>query len=403
MTQPEDFDPVEDIREELAELEAVGRRRQRTVIDSPDGRQIIMCAGPNGGKREKLINWAGNDYLGLATDRRVMNAAARALRSYGAGAGASRLLAGGLRCHRRLEQRLSHWLGVEDVVVTTSGYQANLATLVALAGATEDVIIVDRLAHASTYDGLRLSAGSMLRFGHNDVADLDKKLRMSVAARRKIVCVESVYSMDGDEAPLREIAALCRQHKALLVVDEDHAIGVIGEGGRGLCAELGVQPDVLVGTASKGLGSQGGFIAARSDIIELIVNRGRSFIFSTAPVPSAMGAAVASLDILKADPERPDRLQARCIAIREALCNAGWEVGPGRSAIIPVIIGNEDETLSISQQLREMGHYAPAIRPPTVPAATCRLRLSPSLSHTESDVRRLLAAMAELRASLDNP
>ena len=186
-----------------------------------------------------------------------MNAAARALRSYGAGAGASRLLAGGLRCHRRLEQRLSHWLGVEDVVVTTSGYQANLATLVALAGATEDVIIVDRLAHASTYDGLRLSAGSMLRFGHNDVADLDKKLRMSVAARRKIVCVESVYSMDGDEAPLREIAALCRQHKALLVVDEDHAIGVIGEGGCGLCAELGVQPDVLLAPPQRALVHRG--------------------------------------------------------------------------------------------------------------------------------------------------
>ena len=397
MTQPEDYDPLEDIDNELAELEAVGRRRQRSVIDGPDSRQIVMCSGLNGGTRHKLINWAGNDYLGLATDRRVMNAAARALRTYGAGAGASRLLAGGLRCHRRLEQRLSHWLGVEDVVVTTSGYQANLAALVALAGSTEDVIIVDRLAHASTYDGLRLSAASMLRFAHNDVEDLAKKLQMSVAARRKIVCVESVYSMDGDEAPLREIAALCAAHKALLVVDEDHAIGVLGAGGRGLCAELGVYPDVLVGTASKGLGSQGGFIAGRSSLIELIANRGRSFIFSTAPVPAAMGAAVASLDVLKADPERPDRLQARCVAIRSALRDQGWNVGPGRSAIIPVIIGNEDETLSLSQRLRDAGHYAPAIRPPTVPAATCRLRLSPSLAHTEADVRRLLQAMSGLR------
>ena len=263
-------------------------------------------------------------------------------------------------------------------MVTTSGYQANLAALVALANATEDVIIVDRLAHASTYDGIRLSAASMLRFVHNDVQDLAKKLDMSVAARRKIVCVESVYSMDGDEAPLREIAALCTQHKALLVVDEDHAIGVLGKGGRGLCAELGVQPDVLVGTASKGLGSQGGFIAGRSAIVELIVNRGRSFIFSTAPVPAAMGAAVASLDVLKTDPERPQRLQARCIALREALRQQGWQVGPGRSAIIPVIIGDEATTLKLSQRLRAAGHYAPAIRPPTVPAATCRLRLSPS-------------------------
>ena len=397
MTAPHGGDPYQEIADELAELVAIGRRRQRTVIDGPDSRQIIFCAGANGGKRSKLINWAGNDYLGLATDRRVINAGARALRSYGAGAGASRLLAGGLRCHRRLEQRLSQWLGVEDVLVTTTGYQANLAVLVALANSTEDVIIVDRLAHASTYDGIRLSAGSMLRFAHNDVQDLAKKLHMSVAARRKIVCVESVYSMDGDEAPLREIAALCKEHGALLVVDEDHAIGVLGPSGRGLCAELDLMPDVLVGTCSKGLGAQGGFIAARSDIIELIVNRGRSFIFSTAPVPAAMGAAVASLDVLKREPQRPAQLVNRCNAIRAALRDQGWSVGAGRGAIIPIIIGDEEATLALSAGLRAAGHYAPAIRPPTVPAATCRLRLTPSISHTEADVRRLLRSMEALK------
>jgi 8-amino-7-oxononanoate synthase len=380
---------------ELAELEAGGRLRQRPVIDGPDDRVVIMRVD---GTRRKLHNWASNDYLGAANRRRVKNAAARAVRSYGAGAGAARLLAGGLRCHRRLEERLAGWLGCAEALVTTTGFQANLATLVALATGPEDVVLLDRLCHASTYDGARLAAGTMLRFQHNDLPDLDKQLSRTAGARRRLVCVESVYSMDGDEAPLAGVAELCRRHGALLVVDEAHAIGVLGPGGRGLSAELGVVPDLRIGTCSKSLGAQGGFVAGDRDLIELVVNRGRSFIFSTAPVPAAMGAATESLELLRDEPGLPAQLIREAGEVRTALIAQGWNVAPGRSPIIPVIVGDETAALELAARLRAAGHYAPAIRPPTVPAGHCRLRLTITLAHKPSDRRRLIKAMAALKA-----
>jgi 8-amino-7-oxononanoate synthase len=379
---------------DLAAIAEAGRLRKRPVIDGPDGRAIALVED---GKRRKLINWAGNDYLGAANRLLVKNGATRAVRRYGAGAGAARLLAGGLRCHRRVEQRLAHWLGSEDAVVTTTGFQANLAALVALGAEAEDVVILDRLCHASAYDGARLATGTLCRFAHNDPADLEKQLQRTAGARRRVVCVESVYSMDGDEAPLAAIRELCDRHGALLLVDEAHALGVLGPGGRGLCAELGVVPDLLVGTLSKSLGAQGGFIAAGSDIVELVVNRGRSFIFSTAPVPAAMGAAVAALDLLRRHPELPGELQAASIALRDALRAQGWPVPEGRSPIIPVVVGDEAAALALAAGLRRAGHFAPAIRPPTVPPGSCRLRLTVTLAHRPSDHRRLLKAMAGLR------
>lgn len=382
------------LREELASLTADGRLRRRPVIDSPDDRVIVLHED---GKRRKLHNWASNDYLGAANHLRVKNAAARALRTYGAGAGAARLLAGGLRCHRRLEERIAHWLGCEEALVTTTGFQANLAVLVALASGVEDVVIIDRLCHASTYDGAKLAAGTMLRFQHNDLADLEKQLARTAGANRRVVCVESVYSMDGDEAPLSGIAELCRRHGALLVVDEAHAIGVLGAGGRGLCAEQGVVPDLRIGTCSKSLGSQGGFIAGDRELVELVVNRGRSFIFSTAPVPAAMGAAVATLDLLREDPGLPARLVAEAGELRAALRDQGWNVPTGRSPIIPLIVGDEQPALDLSARLRVAGHFAPAIRPPTVPVGGCRLRLTVTLAHTPSDRRRLVRALAGMR------
>jgi 8-amino-7-oxononanoate synthase len=384
------------LRAELDELKAAGRLRARPVIDSPDARVIVLTED---GKRRKLVNWASNDYLGAANRRPVKNAAARALRSYGAGAGAARLLAGGLRCHRRLEERLARWLGTQDALVATTGFQANLAALVSLCAHPEDVLILDRLCHASTYDGARLSAGTLQRFAHNDVAELEKQLQRSAGAPRRVVCVESVYSMDGDEAPLREISALCKRMGALLVVDEAHALGVLGPGGRGLCAELGVEPDLRIGTCSKSLGAQGGFLAGDRELIELAVNRGRSFIFSTAPVPAAMGAAVAALDLLRDEPELPAQLLAAAAEIRAGLRAQGWTIPEGRSPIVPVVVGDEAAALDLAAKLRAAGHFAPAIRPPTVPAGSCRLRLTVTLAHRDHDRRRLLAVMGRLRAS----
>lgn len=372
---------------DLAGIEA-GKLRRRPVIDSPAGRTIIVHEQ---GKRRRLINWASNDYLGGLGQVKVRNGAVKAIRRYGPGAGAARLL-GGLRCHRRLEERLIHFLGVEEVLITSSGYQANLAAVTTLVGPPEDVVILDRLCHASTYDAAKLSGANLQRFRHNDCEDLERQLKRSEGAPRRLVCIESVYSMDGDEAPLAQIAEICERHGALLLVDEAHALGVHGAG-KGLCAELGVKADLVVGTCSKALASQGGFLAGDSTVIELAVNRARSFIYTTAPVPAAMGAAVGMLDVLRAEPELPEHLLERCRSLRAAITERGWHLPPGRGPIIPLIVGDEAAALALTAQLRVAGHYAPAIRPPTVPPGECRVRLTVTLAHTEADLKKLLKAL----------
>lgn len=359
-----------------------------------------MLTGP-GNKRTRLVNWASNDYLGALGRLKVKNGAIKAIRRYGPGSGAARLL-GGLRCHRRLEERLAHFLGCEDTLITTTGYQANIAAVTTLVGPPEDAVILDRLCHASTYDAAKLSGASTLRFRHNDLEDLERQLQRSEGAPRRLVCVESVYSMDGDEAPLVDIAALCERHGALLLIDEAHALGIFG-GGRGLAAELGVRADMIVGTCSKALGAQGGFLAGDSTLIELAVNRARSFIFSTAPVPAAMGAAIGMLDCLRSEPALPEQLLARCQQVRTAIAAQGWELPAARGPIIPLIVGDEATALRVAELLREAGHHAPAIRPPTVPAGSSRIRLTITLAHTEADLRKLVAVLARLRVELPRP
>ena len=380
---------------ELEAITAAGRLRSRPVIEGGNDRRIILAEG---GRRRSLINWASNDYLGNAQALTVRNAAAKAVRSIGAGAGSARLLSGGLRIHRRLEERLANWLGCEAVLVTTSGFQGNLAVLATVASGRDDVVILDRLAHASLYDGARLGSATCQRFAHNDMDALRRRLESASAARRRVVVVESVYSMDGDEAPLADIAELCRAYDAVLMVDEAHALGVHGPGGRGLCAALGLRPDVVTATCSKALGSQGGIIAAAASVVELIVNRGRSFIFSTAAVPAAPAAAIAGLDRLRRDPTMGERLLARAAQLRAALQHQGWSVMAGDGPIIPLQIGDEQRTVALAAALRTRGHYAPAIRPPTVPPGSCRLRLTLTLAHGSSDWRRLLRALAEIRS-----
>ena len=207
--------------------------------------------------------------------------------------------------------------------------------------------------------------------------------------------------MDGDEAKLKEIAACCDEFGALLYVDEAHSIGVLGPNGRGLCADLGIKPDILVGTNSKSLGSQGGFILGDKSAIELIVNRGRSFIYSTAPVPAAIGAAIESLNMLRDEPELSNEIQQRGQELRMALKEQGWQTIDGRSPIIPIIIGDEDRCLALSEALAEAGHYVPAIRPPTVPPQSSRMRLSLSLAHKPSDLGKLIKVLAELASKFN--
>jgi 8-amino-7-oxononanoate synthase len=384
----------DDIAAELAGIAAAGRLRQRPVIDSPDGRVVILRRA---GRRHHLLNWASNDYLGSATERSVVNAARRHLRRFGAGAGAARLLAGGLGCHRQLEVALARWLGRDDCLLTTTGYQANLAALVALAGRRGDLIVLDRRCHASLYDGARLAGARLRRFRHNDPADLDQVLAREGSARRRLVAVEGVYSMDGDLAPLAAIAAVCAARGALLLVDEAHALGVLGEGGRGACAAAGVRPDLLIGTCSKALGAQGGIIVADAPVVDLVVNQGRSFIYSTAPAPAAVGAALGGLRRLRTRPGLPIQLRRRVADLRAMLTASGWPVPVGETPIIPLVVGDETAAVALADALFAAGHFAPAIRPPTVSAGSCRVRLTVTLAHRDADFRRLVAALAALR------
>ena len=384
------------LRDARNHRETTHRQRSRPLIDGPAAARIIRY---HQGKRQQLVNWASNDYLGLISEITVRNRATRYLRRFGPGSGAARLLAGGLRCHHQFEQRLAHFVCQEDALITTSGYQANLAAMTSLADHRDDVLLLDRLAHASSYDGAALAKGTLARFRHNDVSDLAQQLAKYVDARRRVVVVESIYSMDGDVAPLREIADLCHQYDAWLVVDEAHALGVYGPGGRGMCAEVGITPDLIVGTSSKTLSSTGGWLAGPTEVIDHIVNHARSFIFSTAPTPASVGAALGSLDWLRKHSDAGNMLRARSHDMRSALREQGWNTSEGDSPIIPVIIGSEEAVLRLSHQLAERGHYAPPIRPPTVPADTCRLRISVTLGHREVDVRRFIQTMADLYES----
>lgn len=380
---------------QLDQASTAGRLRQRPVIDAGDTRSVTLRVA--GQQRRRLINWASNDYLGMASALTVANSARKALRSFGAGATAARLLSGGLAIHQRLEVRLANWLGTESALLTTTGYQANVAALPVLAQSRHHALIIDRLCHASTYDGARLAAAPLQRFAHNDINDLRTQLQRAQDAERRIVCVESVYSMDGDEAPLADIAEVCAAHDAWLVVDEAHALGVYGPGGRGLCAQHGVRPDLLIGTCSKSLGSQGGILAGDQPLIEVLVNSARSFMYSTAAVPAACGAALRSLDHLRDQPQMGTQLLECAAQLRKQLAAQGWIIPAGQGPIIPVMVGTEVQALRYAKRLQDLGHHCPAIRPPTVPEGACRLRLTLTSAHKAVDIRRLLEAMAALR------
>ena len=377
---------------ELAQLRAQGLERQLQVM--PDSGGVFMLEG------ERVLNFSSNDYLGLARAPAVIEAAAAALRRWGAGATASRLVVGTLPCHAELETRLAQFKGYAAALVFGSGYLANVGTVAALVS-RHDRVLADKLAHASLLDGATLSRAAIYRFQHNDVDHLLRLLRQKPASGRDLIITESVFSMDGDLAPLRDIARVAQEHGAMLLVDEAHATGVWGPGGTGLIGEWRLQQAVSVdmGTLSKALGAYGGFIAGSETLKRWLVNRARSFIFSTGLPPSCAGAVLGALDILEKNPEIGADLLRRADVFRRRLQAEGFNTGASVSQIVPVIIGDNQKTLALARRLRSHGILAAAIRPPTVPAGTARLRLSVTLEHTPEDLDRaaeiLMAAARE--------
>jgi 8-amino-7-oxononanoate synthase len=365
----------------LRDLERKGLRRTL--------RHRASAAGP---VADGLVNLSSNDYLGLAGDPRIVEAARDAAAAWGAGSGASRLITGGTALHRELELALAAWKGTEDAVVFSSGYLANTGTLPALVG-PGDAVFSDELNHASIIDACRQSRATVRVVPHRDAAALDRVMGATPASR-KLVVTDGVFSMDGDAADLRSACTVAEAHGAMVMVDDAHGCGVIGPDGRGTAAAQGCADRVHVqlGTLSKAFGAAGGYVAGSAELCDWLRNRARGFVFDTAPVPAAIGAALRALEIAAAEPWR--RAHARALARRLA---SGLGVAAPDACVVPLVLGEPEAALAASEALADAGLLVVAIRPPTVPDGTARLRFAVTAAHTEAEIDRALRCVEHLR------
>ncbi len=420
------------IRQTLEDLRARGLYR-RLVALGPSPAVASGEGGSAAGPRVRIggrevLQFASNNYLGLANDPRVKEAARRAIEKWGWGAGASRLVAGHTEAHEALEADLAAFKHTEAALVFPTGYQTNLAVLGSLVG-RGDLVLSDRENHASIYDAVKLSGARLVRYAHADAEDAARAFedrrgerngvrRVNIADRfrgrltgepraeargelkRRLLVTDTVFSMDGRLAQLRALALLAEREGAMLVLDEAHATGVLGPTGAGLAEEVGLESGVTasVGTLSKALGGIGGFVAASREVCDLIVNRGRSFIYTTALPAAACEAAREALRIVREEPDRRRRVLALAERLRCALQEKGFDSGRSETQIVPVLVGAPERALALAAALLEKGIFCPAIRPPTVPPGTSRLRVSLTAEHTEEDVERLVAALEEARS-----
>ena len=375
-----------ELREELAALADRSLRRAILTPRRGQGERLDI-------EGRDLLNLTSNNYLGLAADPRVVEAAASAAREYGASVSASRLLCGATPLHERLEERLAALKRQPAALLYSSGYLANLGVLTALAR-PGDAIFSDALNHASIIDGCRLSGARAIVYRHGDATHL-AELLAAAPARRRFIVSETVFSMDGDIAPIPSLFALARAHDAVLVLDEAHATGVLGPNGEGAVARFGLDPEgaVIVGTLSKALASAGGFVAADRTVIDYLVNRSRPFIFNTALPPASVGAALAAIEIVAGEPDRRARLAALADRLRAGLLAAGHPPSVSETAIVPLLLGSAESALAVERRLREAGVLSRAIRPPTVPEGAARIRFNLMATHTAADVDRVLAAI----------
>lgn len=376
---------------ELADIAAAGLTRRRRVLDSPAGR-IARVDG------QEVLNFASNDYLGLAGNAEIAQALADGALRWGAGSGASHLVSGHLTPHDQLENEIVAFTGFERALTFSTGYLANLAVTPTLAG-RGDAVFADKLNHASLIDAMQLAKANgaeVQRYPHNDVAALERQLAASNAAR-KVIVTDAVFSMDGDLAPLPLIFELAERHDAWLVIDDAHGFGVLGRHGEGSLAHFNLPASpriLLMGTLGKAAGVGGAFVAGSATAIEYLLNKGRSYIFTTAAPPAIACALSKSLQIIRNGDALRANLMARIAQLREGL--AGKPLLPSATAIQPYIVGDNEAAVTLSKALWEGGLWVPAIRPPTVPKGTARLRISVSAAHTAGDIDHLLSALKEL-------
>jgi glycine C-acetyltransferase/8-amino-7-oxononanoate synthase len=375
---------VLDLKQRLDELESGGLRRRLRLIEGRQGPEVMLDGSP-------VLLLCSNNYLGLADQPRLRRAAADAALTLGTGAGASRLISGSMTIHAELESGLAEFEGAQAALLFGSGYLANTGTVAALAG-RGDVIFSDELNHASIIDGCRLTGAEIFVYRHADPEHLEWGL-LRAKGRAALIATDGVFSMDGDIAPLPELVELARLHDCRVLVDEAHATGCVGPGGRGSVAAAGLtdEVDVIVGTLGKALGSYGAYVCGSRELMDFLINSARPFIFSTAPPPPVVAAAQAALEILVESPDLVERLSQNAAALRKGLRAEGLEPIGSDTQIVPLVIGEAGDAMTLCERLLAQGVFAQAIRPPTVPPGTCRLRLTTMATHQIADLRRAAA------------
>ena len=385
-----------DLEARLAELDSRGLRRRRRMLDSAQGTHIRV-------DDRKMLSFASNDYLGLAAHPAIAQAACDALNRYGTGAGAAHLLTGHHVLHHQAEQALADFVGLPAALLFSTGYMANLGVVTALLD-RHGALFADKLNHASLVDAAQLSRAKHYRYRHNDLDHLEQLLRES-DAEHKLIATDAVFSMDGDLAPVPQLLALAARHDAWLFVDDAHGFGVLGRRGGGVLEHFGLSsattrhPSLIyLATLGKAAGVAGAFVAGNHDLIEWLVNKARTYIYTTAQPPALAAAVSASLTLIAGEPGRRSQLSERIAHLKAEAASLPWPLMPSDTPIQPLLVGSNHESLRLADGLRERGILCPAIRPPTVPEGSARLRISLSATHSEADVNRLLATLRELAA-----
>ncbi len=382
---------LEWINDELKQVHDKNLFRYLTELQSGQSPEVVID-----GKEYLLL--ASNSYLGLSVDPRVVQAASDALRKYGTGSGGSRLVSGSSDLHRELEEKIANFKNTESAILFSSGYLANIGTISSLVG-PEDFIYSDELNHASIIDGSRLSKAKLRIYPHLDLEELDSLLTKDKQSGKKLVVTDTVFSMDGDLVDLQKLTKICEKHNAMLMVDEAHATGVLGERGSGATEHFNVENKVpiVMGTLSKAVGSLGGYIAGNRELIDYIRNRVRSYIFDTSlPAPS-LAASIKSIEIISSEKEPREHLWKMIGMFKEGLEDLGYDVIASDSAIVPILTGDPEPTLRMAERLREEGVFTPAVRPPSVAPGKCRIRSSLMSSHTVQHIEKALSAFKNVR------
>lgn len=385
--------PFSHLVAELKDRDAQGLLRRRRILEGPQGVRVRVDG-------EDLLSFCSNDYLGLAAHPALIEAACQGARDFGVGAGASHLVTGHSAAHHALEQRLAAFTGQPAALLFSTGYMANLGVITALLG-RRDELFADKLNHASLNDAALLSRARMVRYPHADLAVLEQQLAASTA-RRKLVVSDAVFSMDGDVAPVPELLALCEKYDAWLLLDDAHGFGVLGKNGRGILehysSRLTPNPSrvIYMATLGKAAGVFGAFVAGAPELIEWLVQSARSYVYTTATPPLLAAALLQSVDLIERESWRRERLAQLVATLRNGLESGRWRLLPSSTPIQPLLIGSSHDAVRVSEGLRRRGILVPAIRPPTVPAGTARLRISLSAAHSVGDVEALVAALREM-------